>query len=173
MTDTTRRGLAALTLAGLAAVGTLAAPGAQAQDYPSKPLRIIAPFPAGTGPDANTREIATELAKVLGQPVVVRRHGHRCGGVLAGAAGHGRRRRGLARGCRLGLLRLAGVDAPAAPQSCRSNTAACTVFRFHVRQCDLFKRLLSRPRPSRSRFSPSLRLFDFYYPQLRCSPFKL
>ena len=43
----------------------------QAQDYPNKPIKIIAPFAAGTGPDANTREIAQELTKVLGQSVVV------------------------------------------------------------------------------------------------------
>jgi tripartite-type tricarboxylate transporter receptor subunit TctC len=42
-----------------------------AQDYPSKPIKIIAPFPVGTGPDANTREIALELSKALGQSVVV------------------------------------------------------------------------------------------------------
>ena len=44
---------------------------AQAQDYPSKPVRIIAPFPAGSGPDANAREIAAELTKILGQTFVV------------------------------------------------------------------------------------------------------
>jgi tripartite-type tricarboxylate transporter receptor subunit TctC len=47
------------------------APDATAQDYPSKPIRIIAPFPPGTGPDVNTREIAAELGKVLGQSVIV------------------------------------------------------------------------------------------------------
>jgi tripartite-type tricarboxylate transporter receptor subunit TctC len=62
---TRRLGLAALTLA------TLAALNVQAQDYPNKPIKIIAPFPAGTGPDANTREIAQELSKALGQSVVV------------------------------------------------------------------------------------------------------
>jgi tripartite-type tricarboxylate transporter receptor subunit TctC len=62
---TRRTSLAALTLALL---NTL---NAAAQDYPNKPIKIIAPFPAGTGPDANTREIAQELTKVLGQPVVV------------------------------------------------------------------------------------------------------
>jgi tripartite-type tricarboxylate transporter receptor subunit TctC len=44
---------------------------AHAQDYPSKPVRIIAPFPAGSGPDANAREIAAELTKILGQTFVV------------------------------------------------------------------------------------------------------
>lgn len=57
-------------LACAALVGLLAWP-AQAQEYPNKPIKIIAPFPAGTGPDANTREIAAELGKALGQPVVV------------------------------------------------------------------------------------------------------
>lgn len=62
---TRRTGLTALTLA------LLAASGVQAQDYPTKPIRLIAPFPAGSGPDANAREIAGELTKILGQTVVV------------------------------------------------------------------------------------------------------
>lgn len=45
--------------------------GAAAQTYPSKPVRIIAPFPAGSGPDANAREIAAELSKILGQSFFV------------------------------------------------------------------------------------------------------
>lgn len=60
-----RTGLAALTLA------LLAASGVQAQDYPTKPIRLLAPFPAGSGPDANAREIAGELTKILGQTVIV------------------------------------------------------------------------------------------------------
>ncbi len=66
MHPTTRRtGLAALGLALISALPAFA------QDYPNKPIRIIAPFPPGTGPDVNTREIAQELSKALGQPVVV------------------------------------------------------------------------------------------------------
>ncbi len=53
------------------AIGFLSALPIFAQDYPNKPIKIIAPFPPGTGPDANTREIAQELTKVLGQSVVV------------------------------------------------------------------------------------------------------
>ena len=37
-------------VAALALAGALLAPAAFAQDYPNKPLRIIAPFPTGTGP---------------------------------------------------------------------------------------------------------------------------
>ena len=60
-----RLGLAVL------AIGLLSVLPIFAQDYPNKPIKIIAPFPPGTGPDANTREIAQELSKVLGQSVVV------------------------------------------------------------------------------------------------------
>ena len=59
-----------LPLAAFTALA-LSLSAAQAQDYPIKPIKIIAPFPAGSGPDVNTREIAAELTKVLGQPVVV------------------------------------------------------------------------------------------------------
>ena len=62
---TRRMGLAGIALVGLSAFNV------QAQEYPSKPIKIIAPFPVGTGPDANTREIALELSKALGQSVVV------------------------------------------------------------------------------------------------------
>jgi len=58
-------------LAALAGLALLSAPPALAQDYPNKPIKIIAPFPPGTGPDVNTREIAQELSKALGQSVVV------------------------------------------------------------------------------------------------------
>jgi tripartite-type tricarboxylate transporter receptor subunit TctC len=64
-------GRRAVLLSTLALSGVLWAAPTWAQDYPNKPIRIIAPFPTGTGPDANTREIAAELSKVLGQPVVV------------------------------------------------------------------------------------------------------
>jgi tripartite-type tricarboxylate transporter receptor subunit TctC len=57
--------LSTLTLALTAAFGV------HAQDYPNKPIRLIAPFPAGSGPDANAREIAGELTKILGQTVFV------------------------------------------------------------------------------------------------------
>jgi tripartite-type tricarboxylate transporter receptor subunit TctC len=42
-----------------------------AQDWPNRPLRIVVPFPAGGSADVQTRVIADELSKVLGQPVVI------------------------------------------------------------------------------------------------------
>ena len=48
-----------------------AAPVAQAQGYPNKPIRLICPFPPGGAVDIASRAIATELSKNLGQPVTV------------------------------------------------------------------------------------------------------
>ena len=46
--------------------------GAQAQDsYPSKPIRLIVPYPAGGGTDTIARLIGTQLGQRWGQAVVV------------------------------------------------------------------------------------------------------
>ncbi len=44
---------------------------ALAQTYPSKPIRLICPFPPGGAVDIASRAIAQELSKTIGQPVVV------------------------------------------------------------------------------------------------------
>jgi tripartite-type tricarboxylate transporter receptor subunit TctC len=49
----------------------LGAPAAIAQAWPSKTIRYIVPFPPGAFNDTLGRTIATDLSKVLGQPVVV------------------------------------------------------------------------------------------------------
>jgi len=43
----------------------------QAQDYPSKPIRYIVPFPPGGSSDLIARAIAPRLGERLGQPVVI------------------------------------------------------------------------------------------------------
>ncbi len=63
--------LSRISSAVIAATVFVAVSPSQAQDYPTKPIRIIVPFPGGSGPDVDTRGVAAELSKVLGQPVVV------------------------------------------------------------------------------------------------------
>jgi tripartite-type tricarboxylate transporter receptor subunit TctC len=48
-----------------------AVPQAQAQGYPSKPIRWIVPYAAGGGSDFLARTISQDLATRIGQPVVV------------------------------------------------------------------------------------------------------
>jgi tripartite-type tricarboxylate transporter receptor subunit TctC len=54
---------------GLLFVG--AASSAPGQDYPSRPVRLIAPFPAGGGVDIVARQLAQKLSEKWGQQVVV------------------------------------------------------------------------------------------------------
>jgi tripartite-type tricarboxylate transporter receptor subunit TctC len=61
-------GSAAALAAGL---GFAAAGSADADTYPTKPIRIISPFSAGSPPDAFGRLIAQQLSASLGQSVVV------------------------------------------------------------------------------------------------------
>ncbi len=61
------------TIATVAALGVAMAfaTGAQAQDYPTKPIKIIQGFAPGGNADAVARVLAAELTKSLGQPVIV------------------------------------------------------------------------------------------------------
>lgn len=56
-----------LLAAFLAAIASAAA----AQAFPDRPMRMIVPFGAGSGIDANARFFAEQLGQVLGQPIVV------------------------------------------------------------------------------------------------------
>jgi tripartite-type tricarboxylate transporter receptor subunit TctC len=70
-------------LIAVVAAAALGATGAaQAQDFPNKPIRIIAPFAAGASTDFLARTVAQSMSKELGQPVVVENKPG-AGGVLA------------------------------------------------------------------------------------------
>lgn len=65
-----RFGSALLAAAGL--LGLLLQPlSASAQSYPSRPIRLVIPYPPGGGIDLVGRPLAEKLSMALGQPVVV------------------------------------------------------------------------------------------------------
>ena len=42
-----------------------------AQEFPSRPIRLVVPFPAGGGTDVVARTVAPKMAEILGQPIVI------------------------------------------------------------------------------------------------------
>jgi tripartite-type tricarboxylate transporter receptor subunit TctC len=68
--------------AGLVAVAGLV----QAQAWPTKPITIINPFPAGGGTDAFARPLSAQLGKQLGKSVIIDNRGGAGGTLGAGIA---------------------------------------------------------------------------------------
>jgi tripartite-type tricarboxylate transporter receptor subunit TctC len=60
-----------LLLAGLLVACAFDVGGAHAQSYPSRPITLIVPFPAGGSTDTVARIMAEGMRPILGQPVVV------------------------------------------------------------------------------------------------------
>ena len=63
-------GRSRLTIA-VAAMGMLISAAAGAQEYPTKPITLIVPWPAGGSTDIAMRAIADSASKALGQPIAV------------------------------------------------------------------------------------------------------
>jgi len=66
------------SVVGFALVMALACAAPQdvpAQVYPSKPIYMVVPFPAGGGTDIVARIVASEMSNELGQPVIVENKG--------------------------------------------------------------------------------------------------
>src|SRR5581483_11593665 len=53
----------------------IAAGPAPAQDYPTRPVKIVVPFPAGGGTDALTRVVAKGMEQRLHQPFIIENRG--------------------------------------------------------------------------------------------------
>ena len=59
-----------LCLALTCAAG-LAASAARADDYPTRPVRVVVGFPAGSGADITARVVGQRMGQILGQQIVV------------------------------------------------------------------------------------------------------
>jgi tripartite-type tricarboxylate transporter receptor subunit TctC len=77
-----------ITLKGLlciAALGICAAPAnAQAQNYPSRPITVIVPFPAGGPSDVVARIVTEQMGKLLGQSLIIENIGGAGGTIGSG-----------------------------------------------------------------------------------------
>ncbi len=72
----------------LAACAVFAVPSAQADNYPSKPIRMVVGFPSGGAPDILARIFSEKISPSWGQPVVVDNKPGAGGNIGAEAVAH-------------------------------------------------------------------------------------
>jgi len=58
-------------IAALALVACVAAPSSFAQDYPTRPIRLVYGFGPGSSGDIMTRVLGQRMSQILGQPIVI------------------------------------------------------------------------------------------------------
>ena len=71
-----------------AMIGLVAVRGAQAQSFPSRPITIVVPYPAGGPVDVTARLIAQSVGSTLGQPMTVDNRGGGAGVIGSVAVQH-------------------------------------------------------------------------------------
>ena len=71
MQNPTMRRAVSIFVTLLSIVLVLGSPRADAQSYPSKPVRMVVGFPPGGGTDILARIVALKLSEIWGQPVIV------------------------------------------------------------------------------------------------------
>src|SRR5262249_24616353 len=120
-TDHGGNGMRKLSMANALAALLAAMGGAAAQVYPSRPITIIVPFPAGGATDSFARILAEPLRASLGQPIVIEN--------IGGAAGS------------LGVGRAARAPADGHTLSIGTSTTPALIGALYTLQFDLMKDL--------------------------------
>ena len=59
------------TLSVILSLSTVCADAARSQGFPSRPIRLVVPYPPGGASDVTARILAERMSGILGQPVVV------------------------------------------------------------------------------------------------------
>ena len=67
--------IACIAIACVADAAAQKASTSSAQAWPTRPIRLVVPFPPGGATDTNARAIAKEVENVLGQPLVIDNRG--------------------------------------------------------------------------------------------------
>src|SRR3954469_18634509 len=80
-----KQGMASRIAATVFACAMLVSGAAEAQDFPTRPIRLYVGFTPGTGIDVVARIVATEVSKNIGQPVVVENRAGAGGNIAADA----------------------------------------------------------------------------------------
>jgi tripartite-type tricarboxylate transporter receptor subunit TctC len=75
---------AALRVFGVVIAAVLFAGGALAQSWPTKPVRLVVPFTAGSATDILARAFGQKLSEMWGQPVIIDNHPSAGGTIGAG-----------------------------------------------------------------------------------------
>ena len=74
------------SLFAVSAITAVAACTARAEDYPTRPIKIVSPHPVGVATDILGRALALKLNESLGQPVIVENRPGANGMIAAGQA---------------------------------------------------------------------------------------
>src|SRR5437868_12375542 len=83
MADTGRTMMSVVRCLWAACLLALSAASAGAQDYPTKPIRFIVPWPPGGGADIVSRIVGQRVGELFGQPLVIDNRGGAGGNIGA------------------------------------------------------------------------------------------